>query len=84
MAGLPAATLDGTGHLQLTFVRRRPASWPGINYQVVFGNDLLSWAQNPGAAESIVSIDDTWERVTVTDTAASPTTQVRFCRVQVE
>jgi hypothetical protein len=83
-AGLPAAALDGAGHLQLTYVRRRASSWPGITYQVVFGNDLINWTPNPAAVESATPIDDTWERVTVTDTVASPVTPNRFCRLKVE
>ena len=85
-AGLPSASLGSggdTGKLQLTFIRRKASASPapGITYSVEFSNDLASWAVNPSATESVTSIDATFERVAVTDSAA--VSAKRFARVKV-
>ena len=83
-AGLPFVSLGSggdAGKLQLTFIRRKASSSPGITYAVEFSNDLASWATNSSATESPTSIDATFERVTVTDSSATPTK--RFARVKV-
>ncbi|MBC8008835.1 MAG: hypothetical protein H7067_01900, partial [Burkholderiales bacterium] len=85
-AGLPLAHVDGTGKLQLTFIRRKAASTPapGITYTVEFTDDVGvsdPWAVNPSATESATSLDATFERVTVTDSAAAPAR--RFARVRI-
>ena len=84
--GLPFASLGSgpaAGKLQLTFIRRKSSAYPypGITYAVEFSNDLASWAPNPSATESPVSLDATFERVTVTDSAA--VSARRFARVKV-
>ena len=84
-AGLPFASIEsGTGKLQMTYLRRKSASTPGISYAVQFSNDLGvsdPWAVNGSATESVTPLDSTFERVTVTDTALSPAK--RFARVRV-
>ncbi len=85
-AGLPFVGMDGTGKLQLTFLRRKASATPspGISYTVEFSNDLGltdPWAPNGLAAESITSLDATFDRVTVTDSTTSPAK--RFVRVKV-
>jgi len=85
-AGLPFGTLSpGPGsRLQLTFIRRRAATYPEITYTVQFSDTLAaeSWAANPDATESAIWIDATFERVTVTDSVTT-TPACRFVRVGV-
>jgi hypothetical protein len=83
-AGMPLVGMGSgvdAGKLQLTFIRRTPASSPGISYSVEFSDDLTSWSVNPSAVENPVPIDTTFERVTVTDSAVS--SGKRFVRVRV-
>ena len=84
-AGLPLIGVESvTAKLQLTFVRRKPISSPGITYSVQFSTDLgISdpWAVNPLASESATDIDSIFERVTVTDSTNSPAR--RFVRVEI-
>ncbi len=87
IAGLPyvgIGTGPDDGKLQITFIRRKVSSNPGISCTVEFSNDLGvtdPWAVNPSATEGTpVSLDSTFERVTVTD-SATPTK--RFARVKV-
>lgn len=80
-AGLPAITLDGSGHLTVLYIRRKGA--PGITYAVEFSTTLAdgSWAENLAAVETVTSIDETWERVRLTDSVAF--VPRRFVRVRV-
>ncbi len=81
-AGLPLVGVESsTGKLQLTYIRRKSATAPGITYAVEFSDALATWAVNASATESVTSIDTTFERVTVTDSFASPAK--RFVRVRV-
>lgn len=84
-AGLPLASADATGKLQLTYIRRKATASPapGVTYSVEFSGNLATgaWAINNSATETIVSLDATFERVTVTDSLVSPTH--RFARVRV-
>ncbi len=82
-AGLPAVAVDESGRLIVLYLRRKAASQPGITYAVEFSSTLTadSWAVNVSATEAATSIDDTWERVLVTDSAAM--TGARFVRVRV-
>ncbi len=79
--GLPLLGVNGFGQLQITYIRRKPSGGPGVTYTVEFSDALASWAGNPSATESATSIDASFERVTVTDSVASPTK--RFARVKV-
>lgn len=82
-AGLPFGSIEtGTGKLQLTYVRRKTTSNPGIFYAVEFRDTLTSgtWSVNPAATETAVSLDAAFERVTLTD---STTPSQRFARVKV-
>ena len=81
-AGLPFAAVDGSDKLTITFIRRKATASPapGISYTVEFSDALAIWGTNGSATESVVSIDATFERVTVTDSAASA---MRFARVRV-
>lgn len=83
-AGLPAIGVSGDGRVTLLYVRRKAASQPGITYVVEFSSTLEpdSWAANASATETVTSLDDTWERVLVTDSLAA--TPRRFVRVRVE
>jgi len=86
-AGLPlvgVGTGADAGKLQLTYLRRKASASPapGVTYAVEFSDALASWAVNGSATQSVpVSIDDFFERVTVTDSVATPTK--RFVRVRV-
>ena len=80
-AGLPLATAEAlTGKLTITYIRRKPASNPGISYSVQFSDTIATWDINPAATESTTSLDATFERVTVTD---SITPSKRFARVKI-
>ena len=80
-AGMPFAAAEAvTGKLQLTYIRRKATSNPGITYAVEFSDALTTWQINASATESITAIDSTFERVTVTD---STTPANRFVRVRV-
>jgi hypothetical protein len=80
-AGLPFGGVE-SGKLYLTYIRRKATASPapGITYAVEFSDTLASgsWAVNSAAAESVTSLDATFERVTVTD---SVTPTKRFGRV---
>jgi hypothetical protein len=80
-AGLPfGAVENATGKLTITYIRRKPATNPGIGYSVEFSNTLATWAENPAATEIATSLDATFERVTVTDSA---NTTKRFVHVKI-
>jgi len=83
-AGLPFGSIEnGTGKLTITYIRRKASASPapGITYAVEFSEDLVSWAVNGIATETVTSIDATFERVLATDTnAASPK---RFARIKI-
>ncbi len=83
-AGLPYVSIGtggDAGKLQITFIRRKAASTPGITYAVEWSDALASWAINPSATASVTSLDSTFERVTITDDTATPAK--RFARVKV-
>jgi alpha-tubulin suppressor-like RCC1 family protein len=82
VAGLPRPG-NSSGRLTITYIRRKAVSNPGISYAVEFSGTLGvgSWDINQDAHESTVPIDATFERVTVTDSAAFDT---RFARVRVK
>jgi hypothetical protein len=82
-AGLPFASLDGSGKMALTYVRRKASGNPGVVYQVEFSSDLVGWAINPLSTESATDIDATLERVTVTDSLSTSSASRRFARVRV-
>lgn len=84
-AGLPLARLDAvTDKLQLSYIRRRQSSAPGILYEVQFCNDLKTaetWDVNPSATETTTIVDSIFEIVTVTDSPQS--VRGRFARIKV-
>ena len=83
--GLPlpgTATGADAGKLQITYIRRKDSSIPGISYIVEFSDDLVAWGINALAIESVTSIDSAIERVTVKDSMVS--SDKRFVRVRVE
>ena len=81
-AGLPFVSVNVTGELQITFIRRKATSNSGITYVVEFSDTLAtgSWAVNPAATEISPMINGTLERVTITD--SEPAIK-RFARVRV-
>ncbi len=83
-AGMPLVGVEGaTGKMQLTYIRRKVSSNPGISLAVEFSESLAadSWAINPSATENTTLLDATFERVTVTDSVT--TSPKRFVRVKV-
>jgi hypothetical protein len=79
IAGLPMVGMDGTGRLQITYIRRKASSNSGITYTVEWSTTMSSWATDGSAAENVTSLDSTFERVTLTDSA---TFGRRFVRVK--
>jgi len=82
-AGLPTVAVDEAGRLTVLFLRRKASSQPGITYAVEFSSSPAAdaWAVNASATETATSIDDTWERVLVTDSA--PFSGQRYVRVRI-
>ncbi len=82
-AGLPAKNIevDGTGAISITieYLRRRDS---GLIYTPVISPDLVNWTPIL-AAETVTTIDDEWERVTVTHPAGSLTVPSLFAAVEV-
>ena len=70
-----------TDALQLIYIRRRIASNSGLSYAVGFSDALSTRATNPSASETAVSLDTTFERVTVTD--SDPKSANRFVHIRV-
>ncbi len=81
-AGLPTVRLDNSttpARLRIEFLRRRDAAALGIAYEAQWSSNFSSWSS--GAANTqVVPINETWERVIVTD--PSPATR-RFGRMAV-
>ena len=74
--------VNSDNNLIIEFIRRRPASNPGVTYTPQFSSSLTgeSWSDSISAERTEV-IDAEWERVIVEDTATGP--PVRFGRVKV-
>jgi CSLREA domain-containing protein len=66
-AGLPYIWVDAQRRINIEFVRRKTSNNPGIDYIVETGGDLNNLIPLSLAGASVVSIDSTWERVTITD-----------------
>lgn len=85
--GLPLPARDISGqHLTLTFVRRKASTNPGITYNVEFRDGMglqPPFATNPQATENTTSIDNIWERVTVTDSVIIGGQSARFVHLKV-
>ncbi len=79
-AGLPFLYRDAQGRLVIEFLRRKAATLPGIACIVETGDDLTALQPLNLSGATVVSIDPTWERVTVTDPTVTPK---RFGRVRV-
>ena len=82
MAGLPLAGGKIDGKPELTYIRRKASSNPGITYTVQFSNDMSpgSWGTRTAATESVTSLGSTFERVAVHHSEAA---QIRFARVRI-
>ncbi len=79
-AGLPRIGSDAQRRLVIDFVRRKGATNSGIACVVETGADLTNLQPLDLSGATVVSIDATWERVTVTDPVI---TNQRFGRVRV-
>ncbi|RYD60473.1 MAG: hypothetical protein EOP83_19315 [Verrucomicrobiaceae bacterium] len=80
-AGLPLVTNDAAGQLTVTFLRRKADGNPGVSYLVETSDDVRSWSTLSLSNSAVVSINGTWERVTVTETGSG---SKRFARVRVQ
>ncbi|MEM6885337.1 MAG: TIGR03769 domain-containing protein, partial [Verrucomicrobiota bacterium] len=86
-SGLPIGWVEaasGSDRLHIQFLRRKSATNPQIQYIVEF-NDNAGDEQGWVAAntETTGSINDVWERVTVTDSESVATKSSRFARVRI-
>lgn len=86
-SGLPTARMTPDGQdsaLQLEYIRRKASTNSQITYFAEFTDDLGSgvWAVQP--AETVTSINDTWERVIVDDAVNTSVADQRFGRIRVE
>jgi hypothetical protein len=79
LAGLPGTEVASGPVLRMEYIRRKAATNPGITYTAQFGSDLTGWTTVVGQA---TSIDNTWERVLVTDPPPGGNPK-RFGRVKV-
>jgi len=82
-SGMPRYDVNqAANQFQVTYVRRKAETLPGIAYTVEFSSTLIggSWATEPGASEQVTSIDATFERVTVTAFASA---SKRFSRIRI-
>lgn len=74
--------MGSTGKIQVTYIRRKSERNSGITYTVEFSDALRSWAVNGSAIEGVpLSLDATFERVTVTDSLNTPAS--RFVRIKI-
>lgn len=81
-SGLPAIRLETSGsvpRLRMEYLRRKDAANLGISYQHQWSSSVGSWSSG-SANTQIISINDEWERVIVTD--PSPASN-RFGRLSV-
>jgi predicted outer membrane repeat protein len=82
--GLPAITRNATPQLIIQFVRRKATINPGVTYTVEVCTDLSDpedWSSLDLSGATVESIDNTWERVTITDPTSGPR---RFGRLSVQ
>lgn len=70
-SGLPLIEVSAGPRLSITYVRRKASAAPGITYQAMSGEDLVGFSLLDPALETVTSIDDTWERVTIVDPVIS-------------
>jgi hypothetical protein len=83
LTGLPVLRLNGTPAAVFTYIRRKAPTIPGITYSVQWSDGLGTWAANPAATEATLSLDGTWERVTLTDSFTTAQKPARFARLSV-
>ena len=79
-SGLPRVWRDEEGQLVIEFVRRKAKSQSDVTYVVETGADLTVLQPLSLTGAQVASIDERWERVTVTDPTVTPS---RFGRVRV-
>lgn len=81
LTGLPVMWLDHNGRASFTFIRRRDASMLRLTYHVEWSDNLGDWLPNAAATEAVLALDETWERVTVTDSFTRAEKPSRFSRL---
>ncbi len=86
-SGLPLINLIPSGTesvLQIEYIRRKASTNPQISYFPEFTTSLTGAEWEVQTAETVTSIDADWERVIVSDTVGTSTSDKRFGRVRVE
>jgi hypothetical protein len=83
LTGLPVLRLNSAPAAVFTYIRRKASTVPGITYSVQWSDGLSAWAVNLGANEATLSLDATWERVTLTDSFTTGQKPKRFARLSV-
>ncbi|MGB0743371.1 MAG: choice-of-anchor M domain-containing protein [Opitutales bacterium] len=86
-SGLPLTRLmpDGANTaLEIEYIRRKASTNPQISYFAEFKDDLGTGEWTVQTAETVTSIDDTWERVIVDDSVDTSVSNQRFGRVRIE
>lgn len=81
-AGLPVFEINGSAGLDFQFVRRKAETSPGISYIVERTEDFQFWNEVASPAE-VVSIDETWERVTFRTNPNDPFSGREFLRLRI-
>jgi hypothetical protein len=71
-AGLPNISRNAQGRLVIQFIRRKAATIPSVAYVAVSGDDLAAMQPVNLTGATVMSIDASWERVSVTDQAITP------------
>ncbi len=80
MPSVKLVPVAGGSVLEITFVRRRPATAPRLNYTVLFSSDMINWS--PTGGEVVTPLDAQMEKVTVQDALQNAGSR-RFGRVRV-
>jgi hypothetical protein len=81
--GLPRVEANTSrDRLQVSFLRRKATSDPGISYSVEFSSNLVQWAAE-GSAATVRWVDDVWELVIWEDSVKLSESPRRYARVKV-
>ncbi len=81
-SGLPLIQRNGAGQLAFTYLRRKAATLPDVEYVPEISTDLSAWSSATLTGGSTTSINATWERVTGTAPAGGTRQygRVQICR----
>lgn len=82
----PVVELTGSGpsrHLRITYLRRKASTASGLTYSPQFTSSVNGVWQTVGGG-TVISLNATWEHVTVDDSVNTSGNPRRFARVKVE